>query len=149
MSHFMIVVSPYYEEISNNLLAGARKYLDKNRLTYEVFEVLGALEIPAAIKFGSMRKEGHGSSLRKFNGFIALGCILRGETSHYDIVCNESARGLSNLSLDYDLPIGNGILTCDNMEQAIVRSDPSQKDKGGVAAKAAALMFDMKRKLNV
>ncbi len=149
MPHFMIVVSPYYSEVSDNLLKGAKVALEEKRSTYEVFEVPGALEIPAAIKFGSLRTEARGTNVRKFDGFIALGCVIRGETSHYDIVCNESARGLSLLSLEHDLPIGNAILTCDNMDQAVVRSDPEQKDKGGVAALAAVDMFNIKRELNV
>ncbi len=149
MPHFMIVVSPYYKEVSNNLLEGAKSAFDDVRATYEIFEVSGALEIPTAIKYGILRKEAHGVNNMKFDGFVALGCIIRGETSHYDIVCNVSANGLSQLSLEHDAPIGNGILTCDTMEQAIVRADPKQKNKGAVAVNAALGLFNIKRALNV
>jgi len=147
MPHVMIVVSPYYEEVSKNLLEGAKKALEGQRSTYEVFEVTGALEIPLAVKLGAARKEGRSSENMKFDAYIALGCVIRGETSHYDIVCNESARGLSILALDYNLPIGNGILTCDTMEQAIVRSDPNQKNKGADAVNAALSLFNLGYKL--
>ncbi len=145
----MIVVSPYYKEISDNLLAGAKAVLDEKRATYEIFEASGALEIPTIIKYGSMRKETHSVSNLAFDGFVALGCVIRGETSHYDIVCNVSADGLSKLSLEHSLAIGNGILTCDTFVQAIVRSDPAQKNKGAVAANAAFGLFEVKRELNV
>ena len=141
----MIAVSPYYKEVSDNLLKGARGALEQARSTYEIFEVSGALEIATAIKYGISREESHGVAHMKFNGFVALGCIIRGETSHYDIVCNVSANALSQLSLEYDVPIGNGILTCDTMEQAIVRSDPAQKDKGASAVNAALGLLKLKR----
>lgn len=149
MPHFMIVTSPYYEDISTYLMEGAKAYLDEKRVTYEIFEVPGALEIPLAIKFGLMREESRDSSTRKFDGFIALGCVIRGETSHYDIVCNESARGLSQLSLDYNVPVGNGILTCDEAGQAVVRADPQQKNKGRDAADAAYKLFKIKRDFQI
>ncbi len=147
MPHIMIVVSPYYKEVSENLLEGAKKALEEQRSTYEVFEVEGALEIPLAIKLGAARKKGRSSENMKFDAYIALGCVIRGETSHYDIVSNESARGLSTLMLDYNLPIGNGILTCDTIEQAIVRSDPNQKNKGADAVNAALSLFNLGCKL--
>lgn len=149
MPHFLIVTSPYYEDVSNNLLNGAKAFLDSKHASYEVVEVPGALEIPLAIKYGALRGESRGVDTRRFDAFIALGCVIRGETSHYDIVCNESARGISDLSLAYNLPIGNGILTCDTMEQAIVRADPSQKNKGKDAAHAAWALFEMKRKWRI
>ena len=149
MPHFMIVVSHYYKDVSQNLLDGAKAALDDKHSTYEVFEVNGALEIPMAIKYGSMRVETHGVSNKKFEGFIALGCVIRGETSHYDIVCNMSAEGLLKLSLEYDLPIGNGILTCDNLEQAIVRADIKQKNKGKDVVDAVLSLLEVKRNLNV
>ncbi len=149
MYHFMIAISPYYKQVSEHLLSGAKAALDENRSTYEVFEVSGALEIPTAIKYGIMRKESHGASSRKFDGFVALGCVIRGETSHYDIVCNVSANGLSQLSLEHNAPIGNGILTCNNIEQAIVRADPKQKNKGKDAVDAVLSLLEVKRSLNV
>ena len=145
MPHIMIVVSPYYKDVADNLLQGAKEALDNRNATYEVFEVSGALEIPLAIKYGCLRNQSKNSSHLKFDGYIALGCIIRGETSHYDIVCNESARGLLNLSLEYNVPIGNAILTCDNMDQAIVRADPAQKNKGADACDAVFSLLDIKR----
>ncbi|MGH1375991.1 MAG: 6,7-dimethyl-8-ribityllumazine synthase [Alphaproteobacteria bacterium] len=149
MPHFLIVTSPYYEEVSTNLLDGTKAFLDEKRASYEIVEVPGALEIPLAIKYGALRAQSRGVDTRGFDAYIALGCVIRGETSHYDIVCNESARGLSELSLSYNLPIGNGILTCDTMDQAIVRSDPAQKNKGKDAASAAWSLFEMKRKWRI
>ena len=147
MPHVMVVVAPYYDEVSKHLREGAEGALKERRAKYEFFEVPGALEIHAAIKYGAERKEGRGTNAMKFDAFVALGCVIRGETSHYDVVCGESARGISTLMMDDNLPIGNGILTCDTMEQAIVRADPAQKNKGGEAAKAALSLFDLKCKL--
>ncbi len=149
MPHIMIVVSPYYKDVADNLLQGSKATLETRHATYEVFEVSGALEIPLAIKYGCMRGQSKDSSHLKFDGFIALGCIIRGETSHYDIVCNESARGLLNLSLEYNVPIGNAILTCDNMDQAVVRADPAQKNKGADACNAVFSLLDIKRECHV
>ncbi len=147
MPHVMIAVSPYYTEVANHLLDGTKAALKDRKCTYETFEVPGALELPLAIKLGASRKEGRGTDGRKFDAFIAIGCVIRGETSHYDIVCEESARGLSRLALDYNLPIGNAILTCDTMEQAVVRADPAQKNKGKDAVDAALGLFDLSREL--
>jgi len=149
MPHFMIVTSPYYEDVSNFLLEGVKSFFDEKRASYEVIEVPGALEIPLAIKLGIARPRNKGASARHFDGYVALGCVIRGETSHYDIVCNESARGLSQMAIDYNAPIGNAILTCENKDQAIVRADPKQKNKGYDAAKAAYIMFEMKRDFHI
>lgn len=149
MPHFMIVTSPYYEDVSNFLLDGTKAYFDENHATYEVFEVPGALEIPLAVKLGIVDSINNGTKPLKYDGFVALGCVIRGETSHYDIVCNESARGLSQLALEFDMPIGNAILTCENMEQAIVRADPKQKNKGRDAAEAVLEMYKMKRDFHI
>lgn len=139
MPHIMIVTSPYYTDIAAHLLAGTQGALDSNGATYDVFEAAGALEIPLTVKLGI--------ESGKFDGYVALGCVIRGETSHYDIVCNESARGLSGLSLEFKAPIGNAILTCDTMDQAIVRADPAQKNKGADAVKAVMMLLDIKDKL--
>jgi 6,7-dimethyl-8-ribityllumazine synthase len=149
MPHIMIVQSRYYEDIAAHLLSGTTKALELARYSYEIFDVAGALEIPAAIKCGSLRREGRGTDIMKFDGFIALGCVLRGETSHYDIVCGESARGLSLLAIDYDLVIGNAILTCETHEQALVRADPAQMNKGADAVAAVSSLLEIKRKLRV
>lgn len=124
----LIVVSPYYQEISQLLLKGAQDTLSSEGVDFEVVEAFGALEIPITIKLA------YDSGL--YSGFIAIGCVLRGETSHYDIVCNESAAGLSRLALDHNIPIGNAILTCETEEQALERARPDLLNKGRDAALA-------------
>jgi 6,7-dimethyl-8-ribityllumazine synthase len=143
----MIVVSPYYEEIAAHLLEGAKAVLEEKHCTYEVFEVPGALEIPLALQYGVQREEGRGAGKLKFDAFVALGCVIRGQTSHYDIVCNESASGLSRVSMDYSVPIGNGILTCDSRQQALERAHPDKMNKGGVAAEAAIELLELNIKM--
>ncbi len=139
-ARILIVQAPYYKEITDNLCKGAMSLLKAKRLRgIEKVNVAGALEIPVAIKLAS--RNGY------FDGFIALGCVIRGETSHYDIVAGESARGLMDLSLKYNLVIGNGIITCENMDQAIVRADPEQKNKGGEAAHAVLSLLELRDNL--
>ena len=140
---FLIIESPYYKQICDALVAGATAYLNDQGGSYERIQVPGALEIPAAIKIT------HDSAKVRYDGYIALGCVIRGETSHYDIVCNESAAGLSRLALDHNLAIGNGILTCDTMEQALVRAMPDHKNKGKDAAQAALSLAQYKKQLDV
>ncbi len=131
----LIVVAPYYRAIANDLIAGARRTLDRAGAVVDVIEVPGALEIPTAIRLAHKRYE----------GFVALGCVIRGETTHYDTVCNDSSRGLTLLGLD-GLCIGNGILTCETMDQAVVRSAPDEMDKGGGAAAAALHLIALARR---
>lgn len=149
MPHIMIVQSRYYEDVAAHLLEGTETALEAARCSFEIFDVAGAMEIPMAIKFGSQRREGRGTEILKFDGFIALGCVLRGETSHYDIVCGESARGLTQLGLEQGLVIGNAILTCETHEQAITRADPAQMNKGADAVAAVLSLLDIKRKLRI
>jgi len=141
-TNVMIVRSPYYQEIADQLTRGAKIYLKENNCDFDIFDVSGALEIPLAIKYGISSAE------RDYNAYIALGCVIRGETSHYDIVAGESARGLMDLMLEHDVPIGNGILTCDTKEQAITRADTAEKNKGRDAAQAALALFKLKRELH-
>ena len=131
----LIVEARFYEDISDMLLEGAVAVLDAHSISYDRIEVPGALEIPAAIAMAA----------DKYDAFIALGCVIRGETSHYDTVCNESARGLMALSMVQKLPLANGILTCENKDQAVARADKNQKDKGGSFAHAALAMLQHKR----
>lgn len=140
---FLIVESPYYKKICNALTEGATTYLEEQGVNFERIQVPGALEIPVAIKIA------HETTKKQYDGYIALGCVIRGETSHYDIVCNESAAALSRLTLDHNLAIGNGILTCDTMEQALVRALPDQKNKGKDAAYAALSLARYKKELHV
>lgn len=124
----LVVLAPYYRDIATALIAGARATLDKVAARHETIEVPGALEIPPAIRLAS--------AAGNFDGFVALGCVIRGETTHYETVCNDSSRGLMLLGIS-GLCIGNGILTVENRAQAQVRADPAGQDKGGGAAAAA------------
>lgn len=141
MKPVLIVLSPYYAAIAAQLRAGAERALNAAGAPYEVVEVPGALEIPAAIAIA------HASG--KFSAYVALGCVIRGETSHYDIVCNESARGISLLTTMERAAIGNGILTVENEEQALLRANPTQGNKGGEAAEAALTLARLKTQWNV
>ena len=131
----LIVVAPYYRAIADGLIRGARVALDDAGASHDLIEVPGALEIPTAIRLAA----------RNYEGFVALGCVIRGETTHYETVCNDSSRGLTLLGLD-GLCIGNGILTCENMEQAVARAEPDQQNKGGGAAAAALHLIALARR---
>ncbi len=124
----LIVVAPYYKDIAENLVAGAKAEIEAAGGSWELVEVPGALELPTAI--------GIAARMGKFDGHVALGCVIRGETTHYDTVCNDSSRGLTLLGLQ-GLCIGNGILTVETYEQAAVRADSQGQNKGGGAAAAA------------
>ena len=140
----LLVCSPYYQNITNNLIEGAIKVLKSYSVEYKILNVPGALEIAPAIKLVIDK------SIKKplFNCFVALGCIIRGETYHFEIVANESSRALTDLSLNYSIPIGNGILTVSNLDQAIKRSDPLQSDKGADAAIACISLINIKNNIN-
>ena len=131
----LLVAAPFYRGVADGLIAGARAVLDRAGARHELVEVPGALEIPTAIRLAAGR----------FEGFVALGCVIRGETTHYETVCNDSSRGLTLLGLQ-GLCIGNGILTCENMAQAEVRADPGGMDKGGGAAGAALHLVALARR---
>lgn len=133
----LLVVAPYYKDIADNLVAGATSEIKAAGGIYDVAEVPGALEIPTAI--------GIAERLKSYDGFVALGCVIRGETTHYDTVCNDSSRALTLLGLQ-GLCIGNGILTVENRMQAEVRADPKNQNKGGGAAAAALHLIALSRK---
>jgi 6,7-dimethyl-8-ribityllumazine synthase len=133
----LIVVAPYYRDIADNLIAGAKATAAKVGAEVEVVEVPGALEVPTAIAMAER--------LAEFDGYVALGCVIRGETTHYDTVCNDSSRAISLLGLQ-GACIGNGILTVENRAQAEVRADPAGQDKGGGAAAAALHLIALSRK---
>ena len=141
--HIMIVDAPYYPDVAEALLEGTLAVLEEEGATYERFEVPGAFEIPAAIGHALIQQDM--ADKHRFDGYIALGCVVRGETTHYDYVCNESARGLMNLSVEYGLALGYGILTVENKEQAMARAHKDQKDKGGDVARACLTMIEHKR----
>ena len=136
--HFLIVEARFYADIADAQLAGAKSALRAAGASFEHVSVPGALEIPVAIAMAA-------ASQQHFDGYVALGCVIRGETSHYDTVCNESARGLMDLSLADGLAIGNGILTVENDDQAWARADAARKDTGGDAARAALAMAALKQ----
>lgn len=134
----LAIVAPYYKDVANMLLEGAQVAANEAEATLEIITVPGAFEIPGAIAL----------ALRTgaYDGFIALGCVVRGETSHYDYVCGESARGLMELSIRKRASIGYGILTVNTLAQAEDRADPKRGDKGGESVRACAAMIALKRK---
>ena len=139
--HILIVEAPYYTHISAELVKGATAALEAAQATHERISVPGAFEIPAAIRFAAQTK--------RYDGFVALGCVIRGETTHYDYVCGESARGLQTLALDAGLAIGFGILTVENEAQALARAGVDKRNKGGEAAKACLAMVELKRRFGL
>ncbi|CAM5765006.1 6,7-dimethyl-8-ribityllumazine synthase [Labrys miyagiensis] len=143
--HILIVEARYYDEIADDLLTGATGAIKAAGATFDVITVPGALEIPSAVVIALDAAAQRG---RAYDGAVALGCVVRGETSHYDIVAGESARALMELSVDRALPLGNGILTVENDEQARVRASISELNKGGGAADAALHMIALKRRLH-
>lgn len=141
--HLLIVFSPYYERITSELIKGAVAALEKAGVTYDCIDVPGAFEIPAAIRFAA------DSTKVSYDGFIALGCVVRGETSHYDYVCGESARGLQELAIKDRLAIGYGVLTVNDQDQAWARADVTAGNKGGYVAETALRMIELKQKFGL
>jgi 6,7-dimethyl-8-ribityllumazine synthase len=137
MAKFLIVEARFYAHLNDMLVAGATAAIEAAGHQVEVLTVPGALEIPAAISLAA--------DSGRYDGFVAIGVVIRGETFHFEIVSNESARGIMALTLD-GLAIGNGILTVEDEAQALVRADPAQKDKGGEAAKAALALLDLRQR---
>lgn len=137
MATVLLVEARFYPHLNDTLLEGARAAIEAAGHRHETITVPGALELPAAIALAA--KSG------RFCAFVALGVVIRGETYHFEVVAEESARALMDLTLD-GFAIGNGILTVENEEQAIVRADPRQLDKGGHAAKAALALYDLREK---
>jgi 6,7-dimethyl-8-ribityllumazine synthase len=142
-ARILVVEARYYEGIADALFAGAKRVLDAAQVTYEVETVPGALEIPQAIAIAL------DAALKRrtpYDGVVALGCVIRGETSHYDIVAGESARAIMDIAVARGVPIGNGILTVDKEEQAWARARPDGQDKGAAAADAALSLVQIKRR---
>ena len=138
----LVVEARYYDDIANELLAGAKAALEKAGALFDIVTVPGALEIPGAIVIALDAAK---QRRRPYEAAVALGCVIRGDTSHYDIVAGESARGMMDLAVQRGALIGNGILTTDDGRQAHVRADPDGKDKGGAAARAALALLQIKR----
>jgi len=135
MARFLIVEARFYAHLNDLLLQGTRAALEEAGHSHETITVPGALEIPAAVAMAA--------ETGQYDGFVALGVVIRGETYHFEVVSNESARGLMALTLD-GIPIGNGILTVEDEAQALTRARPDEKNKGGEAAKAAIAMLELK-----
>jgi 6,7-dimethyl-8-ribityllumazine synthase len=134
----LIIEARFYDHIGDMLLNGAKAHLVEQGCVVDVITLPGALEIPSALSFAAQSGN--------YDGFVVLGCIIRGETGHYDVVVNESARGVYAVALANDLAVGNGILTVENEDQAIVRADPAQKNKGRDAAEAALALIEVKKR---
>jgi 6,7-dimethyl-8-ribityllumazine synthase len=141
MKPVLLVVAPYYTHISDMLVAGARAAVKAAGYESELLTVPGALEIPAAIAIAAHKNN--------YAAYVALGCVIRGETTHYEVVANESARGLQQLALTKHLAIGNGILTVENEAQAIARADIAHGNKGSEAAHAALQMLTLRRQFGM
>ncbi|MET3437767.1 6,7-dimethyl-8-ribityllumazine synthase [Sphingomonas sp. 1185] len=135
MAHVLIVEARFYEHLNDLLLSGARAAIKEAGHSHETITVPGALEIPGAVAMAA--------DTGRYDAFVAIGVVIRGETYHFEIVSNESARGLMALTMD-GLPIGNGIITTENEAQALTRAKPDEKNKGGEAAKAALAMLALK-----
>ena len=140
----LIVEARFYDDLADALLEGAKETLKARGADFDVITVPGALEIPPAIAMAE--EAGRFPTAPRYDGYVALGTVIRGETYHFEIVSNESARGIMALTMD-GLAIGNGILTTENEAQAIARADPGQLDKGGGAAQAAIAMMDLRAQL--
>ena len=146
--HILVVEARFYEDIADALYAGAKGVLDEAGVTHERVEVPGAFEIPAVVRM-AIKSMDFFAGRKRFDGYVALGCVIRGETSHYDYVCGESARMLQDLACRHTLALGYGILTCENKDQAWVRAAVDQKNKGGDAAAACLAMLDVKRQFHL
>lgn len=141
-AHILVVSAPYYGHIVDELERGALDTLQEFGASHEKALVGGAFEMPAAVMLAASRRDGGAP----FDGFLTLGCVLRGETSHYDLICQETARGLMDLTVNHGYAIGFGLLTCENEAQALARARVDQKNKGREAALACLGMIAMKRR---
>jgi 6,7-dimethyl-8-ribityllumazine synthase len=144
-ARILVVEARFYDEIADMLLAGAKRACEKAGIDFDLVTVPGALEIPQAIAITLDAAE---ARHKPYDGAVALGCVVRGETSHYDIVAGESARALMDLAIAHLMPVGNGILTVDTEAQAVVRARPEEGDKGGWAVDAALALIRLKRRFS-
>ncbi len=145
MPHVLIIEARFYEDVADELAAGAVAALENAGATFERIAVPGALEIPAAL---AMALDAAAAGTARYDGFVALGCVIRGETTHYDIVAGESARALMDLAISEGLAIGNGILTVENDDQAYARARVAEANKGGAAAEAALAMIALRQRFD-
>ncbi len=146
MPHLLIIDARFYEDISDELVKGAVAALDRAGATHDRVSVPGCFELPAAVSIAIEAADEGGTA---YDGYVILGCVIRGETTHYDIVANESARALMDLAVAEGLAVGNGILTVENDDQAWARAKVAEGDKGGGAANAALAMIALREKLGL
>ena len=139
-SYVLIVEANFYKDITSELVAGAVEELDEHGVNHKIISVPGALEIPLAIKMAMSDEE--------IKGAVALGCVIRGETTHYDYVCAESTRGVNNLAIEFSFPVGYGVLTVENSDQAKVRASREKGNKGAAAARACMQMIAVKEQFS-
>lgn len=142
----LIIVAPFYQHITDQLVDGATARLKEAGVAHDTITVPGAFEVPGVITFSELAQEDHPIASKHYDGYVALGCVIRGETSHYDYVAGESCRALMDLSLE-GVAIGNGILTVENEAQALVRAGVDQVNKGGDAAEACLRMMEVRASL--
>lgn len=147
--HLLIVEARFYQAIADAQLRGAMAAIEAAGASWERITVPGALEIPTAIRIAEQGSQSRANRVRRIDGYVALGCVIRGETSHFDYVCGESARGLMDLGVSLGLAIGNGILTVENEEQAWARALPDEMNKGGGAAEAALALIELRKRFGV
>ena len=148
-AHLLVVRAPYYRAVIDGMTAGALRILGEAGATHEMLDVAGAFELPQAIRISlrSSRSFDGPGALRAFDGYVALGCIVRGGTDHYEYICRETMAGLMNVALQYGIALGSGVLTVHSIEQATARSSPDGHNKGAEAAAAALLQVAAARKL--
>ena len=148
--HFLIIDARFYDDIADELVRGATAELEARGATYDRVSVPGVLEVPAALAMVLQTQErGESHQGARYQGYVLLGCVIRGETGHYDIVANESARAIMTLAIEKNAAVGNGILTVENREQALVRASTGETDKGGVAAAAAFEMAVLRKRFEL
>jgi 6,7-dimethyl-8-ribityllumazine synthase len=140
-AHVLVLEARFYDEITDHLLTGVRQALRAAGATLDVVTLPGALEIAPALAIALAAGKPH------YDAAVAIGCVMRGETYHFEIVANESARGLTDIAVKHGFPIGNAILTVETEDQALVRADPNRGNKGGEAAEAALILLRLKRRL--
>ncbi len=146
--HIMIVEARFYADLADEMARGAIAELEKYACTHERFAVSGAFELPAAIRIAMLGAE-RGTLKHGFDGYLALGCVIRGETSHYDYVCGESARGLQQLAIEHGIAIGYGVLTVENEAQAWARARINEQDKGGDVARACLDVLALRQRFGL
>ncbi|MHC8493708.1 6,7-dimethyl-8-ribityllumazine synthase [Thalassospira sp. SM2505] len=146
--HILIVDAPYYTHIVEDLVKGAAATLEAGGATWDRISVAGAFEVPISIRYAVQSMEELATGPR-YDGYLALGCVIRGETTHYDHICEEANRALMQLCLDYNLAIGNGILTVENEAQALARAKADEKNKGGEAARAVLRQIEVQNHFGI